>query len=292
MYAKLFRQIFKGSLAEDWMLRHVFMDLLILADQEGVVDMTIGAIARETNGSPELIAECICKLCKPDSESRNPAHEGRRLLPLAEGRSWGWRIVNYEEYRKMRDEDERREYMRKYMQEYRKRPRNEGGVNSVNTGKPQLAHTDTEAYTEAEPDAPTGAASPKKGKKKRKPKPEKEPGPNVYGWWIDAHDHLKRPRPTRSEKEVGAAKLIGKWMIEANVSEDDVKWAMLAYLEDDDDFVTRNGYTLSLLQPRIGGYLQRAKREHEQSRRDHGEWTERDEERERRLQEEAVACQK
>ena len=36
LYAKVFAQIFDSSLADDWQVRHVFIDLLILADRHGV----------------------------------------------------------------------------------------------------------------------------------------------------------------------------------------------------------------------------------------------------------------
>ena len=41
------------------------------------------------------------------------------------GRSWGWRIVNYEKYRKIRSEDERREYQRQFMAKKRAREKQE-----------------------------------------------------------------------------------------------------------------------------------------------------------------------
>jgi hypothetical protein len=46
VFAKIFGQIFDSSIAEDYNCRRMFMDLLVLADSDGVVDMTQEAIAR------------------------------------------------------------------------------------------------------------------------------------------------------------------------------------------------------------------------------------------------------
>ena len=88
------------------------LDLLILADSDGVVDMTAEAIARRTNGPLKEIKEAIELLCQPDPRSRSKEHEGRRLIPLDSRRDWGWIIVNYQHYRQIRDEEMRREVWR------------------------------------------------------------------------------------------------------------------------------------------------------------------------------------
>lgn len=108
MYAKVFEQIFDSSIAEDYEVRHVFMDLLAMADLNGVVDKTLGAVARRTNVPREIVERAIAELCKPEPESRTKVEGGRRLVLLDEHRDWGWRIVNYEFYRGIQNEEERR----------------------------------------------------------------------------------------------------------------------------------------------------------------------------------------
>ena len=112
MYAKIFTQIFDSSIAENYEVRHVFEDLLKLADPEGVVDMTVEAVARRTNGPLEKVRFGIEELLKPDSKSRSKEHDGRRLIPVDSGRDWGWVIVNYQHYRALQDEEARRSYFR------------------------------------------------------------------------------------------------------------------------------------------------------------------------------------
>lgn len=121
MYAKIFAQIYDGTLCTHgpWEALVTFQQLLILADQHGVVDLTAGAISRRTTIPTEIITQGIAALLLPDPESRTPTEEGRRIVPLSEGRSWGWRIVNYKHYRELKREHDRREYHRTYWQEKR-----------------------------------------------------------------------------------------------------------------------------------------------------------------------------
>jgi hypothetical protein len=136
MFAKVFTQIFASSIAEHYTTRHVFMDLLVLADSEGVVDMTMSAIARTTNVPLEVVQKAIAELSAPDEHSRSPDEEGRRIALIDSHRDWGWRIINYAHYRQLRDEEGRRAYHRDYMRKKRKA----AGVTPSNgnvTGKPR-----------------------------------------------------------------------------------------------------------------------------------------------------------
>jgi hypothetical protein len=113
MFAKIYRQIFESSIASDPEVRHVFMDLLVLADSSGVVDATHNAIARIANVPEERIVHCITELMKSDLAGRSGKANGARLVLIDPGqRAWGWRIVNYKHYRGIRDEESRRSYFR------------------------------------------------------------------------------------------------------------------------------------------------------------------------------------
>lgn len=124
MFAKVFGQIFDSSIAEDYNLRRMFMDLLVLADATGAVDMTPEAISRRTNVPVDEVVKYVKELCQPDTKSRSKLEEGKRLVPLDSSRDWGWRIVNYLHYRKIRDEAARREYFRDKQREHRKNKKN------------------------------------------------------------------------------------------------------------------------------------------------------------------------
>lgn len=121
MYGKLFAQMYDGTLGTKgpWQALVTFQQLIILADKSGVVDMTPEAISRRTTIPLEIITNGIQTLLEPDAASRSPDEEGRRITRISESRDWGWRIVNYEHYRKIRSEEERREYHRQYMRKRR-----------------------------------------------------------------------------------------------------------------------------------------------------------------------------
>lgn len=119
MYAKIFRQIYDGTLAADWQALVTFQQLLVLADPEGVVDMTPDAISRTTGIPLVHIQAGLKSLVEPDTMSRTPTAEGRRILPIAEHRDWGWTIVNIEHYRGMKDADQQRAYHRNWYHEHR-----------------------------------------------------------------------------------------------------------------------------------------------------------------------------
>ncbi len=119
VFAKIFAQIFDSSISTDYAVRHVFMDLLVLADRDGVVDMTLDAISRRTNVPEEIVAHAIAELMKADRKSRSHQEEGRRITPIDSHRDWGWQIVNYEHYRNIKDEEARRTYFRDKKREQR-----------------------------------------------------------------------------------------------------------------------------------------------------------------------------
>lgn len=121
MFAKVFDQIFDSSIAENYKVRFVFEDMLKLANIDGVVDMTHEAIARRTNVPLALVKHGIEELEKADPRSRNAEHEGRRLVRLDEHRDWGWLIVNYQHYRELASEEQRREKTRERVARFRQK---------------------------------------------------------------------------------------------------------------------------------------------------------------------------
>lgn len=123
MFAKIFEQIFDSSIAEDWKTRIVFEDMLILADINGVVDKTHEAISRRTNVPIEIIRESIIKLEQPDVRSRRQIEDGRRLIRLDDHRDWGWLIVNYDYYRALASEEQRREKTKERVKKHREKQR-------------------------------------------------------------------------------------------------------------------------------------------------------------------------
>lgn len=126
-------------------VRYCFVMLLAVCDPTGHVIGTDVAIARRMNIPVLQFRECIAALMEPDQNSNSKEEDGRRVVVSDCER--GYRVVNYLTYRDMRDEEQRREYMRSYMRKYRecKPP-----LTPVNNGKPPLAQA--EAAEEEERD--------------------------------------------------------------------------------------------------------------------------------------------
>lgn len=181
MYAKVFASIYDSSLADDFQTRHIFMDLLVLADMDGVVDMTHEAISRRTNVPIDIIRQAICKLCKPDVNSRSVNSDGRRLEPLDPGRNWGWQIVNFKAYHSLKTESARRAYMRNYMR--KRREQRAASKQHVNTCKPNVKnvkHIDIDVDIDIDNNLPAdeqrgGSATAELPKPSEQPKPPKKP---------------------------------------------------------------------------------------------------------------------
>ena len=113
MYAKIFRQVFDSSLADDPESMRVFIYMCVLADQDGVVDMPLTSISQTTRIPLDEIEGSIRKLMQPDPKSRCPKEGGARLVVLDPShRDWGWRIVNFKHYGSLQSEEERRSHFR------------------------------------------------------------------------------------------------------------------------------------------------------------------------------------
>jgi hypothetical protein len=93
-------------------------------------------------------------LLLPDSKSRTPTEDGRRIIPLSDGRDWGWCVVNYAHYRQLKREEDRREYHRNYWNEKRSIKTDSTSLNTLNTTQhtqpnQPIAYAEAKAKAEA-----------------------------------------------------------------------------------------------------------------------------------------------
>lgn len=161
MYGKVFRQMYDSTVATNWKTLVTFQQFIILADADGIVDMTPEAISRYTNIPLDIIQEGIAELSKPDPKSRSKTAEGRRIALLEPEREWGWYLINYEFYANLRTRDEIRAGNRERKRRQRERDRQEwpDGVTPVTPSHTGSRHTDTEGERERK-DGSTDPASP------------------------------------------------------------------------------------------------------------------------------------
>ena len=98
------RQLLDSSIwEEDAVVCKLWVTLLIVGSEpgrRGTVDITHRALAARACMSVEDVSAALAVLMAPDSQSRSRVADGRRVVALDGERSWGWRIVNWEQYEK------------------------------------------------------------------------------------------------------------------------------------------------------------------------------------------------
>jgi hypothetical protein len=119
VYGKVFGSIYDGTLYGHWEAIVTMQQMIVLADPNGVVDMTVAAISARTSIPKKIIEKGIGFLEEPDPFSRTPGEDGRRIVLMDEHRPWGWRLVNHWKYMKLRNMEQKREADRVRMSEKR-----------------------------------------------------------------------------------------------------------------------------------------------------------------------------
>lgn len=168
MFAKVFASLWDGTMVGRADAQLVFIYLLANCDRKGFIFHGREKIAALTGIPIERVHDAIGFLESPDEHSKSEASEGRRIIRTAAERNWGWCIVNYEHYRSIRDEDERREAAKDRMRKLRDERRAEsthfdGGEQfaGVRHGSPPLAHADVEVEVDAESKDLPGPSAPR-----------------------------------------------------------------------------------------------------------------------------------
>ena len=108
LFVRVKPDIFHSSLSNNRQARYVFLDMLLASNEDGIVSMGREAFCRLTNWPASEANPLIDFLEAPDPNSTSPDEEGRRIVPLADDRDIGWRIVNWERHnRELTRETER-----------------------------------------------------------------------------------------------------------------------------------------------------------------------------------------
>jgi hypothetical protein len=111
-FTKLFNTIVTSTIwREDDKVRIVWITMLAIADAYGIVNASIPGLAAVANVSLESTEAAIKNLESPDRYSRTKDFEGRRIKSI----DGGWQILNYQKYREMLSEEERKEYQAKWI---------------------------------------------------------------------------------------------------------------------------------------------------------------------------------
>lgn len=153
-FTKLFASITESTVwCEPMPTRIVWITMLAKADRNGRVFASVPGLANLARVTVEEAEVAVARFQEPDRYSRTPDHDGRRIEPI----DGGWRLLNYEKYRAIRDEEARREYQRDWDRTRRTRPTNP----TESDKSDQIRPGPTQAEAEAE--VPTADKSARKG---------------------------------------------------------------------------------------------------------------------------------
>ena len=125
MYGKIFESLYEGSMVGAGpTVFAVWGYCIAKADDSGIVILNPALLAPIIGTSRVDVEQAIEFLTSPDPHSKNPEHEGRRLINVS---GYAYSVVSHAIYRGIKNNQDRREYMREYM---RKR-RGKDAVNSL-----------------------------------------------------------------------------------------------------------------------------------------------------------------
>lgn len=111
-FTKLFTSITESTVwCESDRVRLVWITMLAMADRRGRVWGSIPGLANRARVPVDDCRDALKRLLAPDPDSRTKEHEGRRIEEI----DGGWRLLNYEKYRAIRDSESIKESKRSYM---------------------------------------------------------------------------------------------------------------------------------------------------------------------------------
>lgn len=126
LYTRVFASILDSSINVQSVppsVRWLWITMLLIADgnRTGVVDMPIERLAARAGLSLTQTNEGLAVLSAPDEESASDDEQGRRIVPIREDSTRGWKLVNWEKYKAIAKEEQQREQTRLRVAAFRDR---------------------------------------------------------------------------------------------------------------------------------------------------------------------------
>lgn len=171
-------------------VRYTFIMLLAIADPTGRVVGTDVAIARRLNMPLDSFVNSVKQLGEPDPDSNSKEEEGRRVIPSDSER--GYQLVNYIKYRNLKDEEEKREYMREYMRKRREDEALRKTCKTVLTDVKNVTQAEAEAEAEEDKNTSTPQTPP------AKPKRTLDESPEFLKFWEAYPRKVGKPNAARA----------------------------------------------------------------------------------------------
>lgn len=146
-YAKMFSNILDSTVwCEDNPTRILWITLLAMADQHGVISCTIPGLANRAKISLDECKAALAKFMEPDEYSWSKEEGGRRIREV-EG---GWFLINHAKYKEMLSKEDRRQQNAVNQRNFRARNRDYSKQTSADRKQQSAmsAHTDTDIDTD------------------------------------------------------------------------------------------------------------------------------------------------
>lgn len=155
-FTKLFSSITESTVwGESHATRIVWITMLAMADRRGRIAASIPGLANRARVTLEEAEHALGRFLAPDKYSRTPDNDGRRIEPI----DGGWKLLNYEKYREMRDHEARLEYQREWDRTHRsKSAQNPTEIPTNPTNSDHNRPRPTKAEAEAEEPKPSRAS--------------------------------------------------------------------------------------------------------------------------------------
>jgi hypothetical protein len=125
-YTKLFAAILDSTVwREPDHVRIMWVTMLAMADQDGIVNAAIPGLADRARVTIEQCEEALECFRAPDPYSRSKEEEGRRIRDV----DGGWFVINHKKYRDLLCAERQRELTRRRVAKHREKKRNGNGSN-------------------------------------------------------------------------------------------------------------------------------------------------------------------
>ena len=153
-FTKLFSSITESTVwCEPDRVRLVWITMLAMADSRGRVWASVPGLANRARVPIDDAKAALDRFLSPDEYSRTPENDGRRIEAI----DGGWRLLNHEKYRAIRDEEAIKESKRKYINTRRAVERKSNDVENVDRSR-HNAEAEADALNiEATPLVPVAA---------------------------------------------------------------------------------------------------------------------------------------
>lgn len=164
-YTKLFSSILGSTVwREDPPTKCVWVTMLAMADQDGIVEASVPGLAHFSGVSVEQAEAAVAKFLSADPHSRSPENEGRRIEPV----DGGWRLLNHFKYRFKMSPEDRKEKARIRQQRHREQQnvthKRDASVTERDdrdeSRESRHTDTDTDADTKADEESQNPSAHP------------------------------------------------------------------------------------------------------------------------------------